>query len=227
MAEPALDTMSELESRGLIKPDIEDWRLAGESSGGRGESTGGGRAVDEVTAAPAPESASILDLINDKGTVADLREVQRRKVAETEAFTAAEDRALREDRTRAINFLDREGIGPGDLQKWDVRGERERYRTDPIEQFGSLASVFAIAASAFTKTPMENSLNGAAAAMNAARANNDKEYDRAYQAWKDNNDLVIKRHNIMHTQYVDALSLMSHDVQLGDAKMRQLAAKYG
>lgn len=182
--------------------------------------------TDAPVAAPSAGS-SPFDIITDAGTTGALADVQARKVAETERFTASEDRALAEDRTRAVNFLDRESVGPDDLKKWDVKHERDKYRTDPIETFGSVASVFAIAASAFTKAPMENALNGAAAAMNAAREGNEKEYDKAYTAWKDNNELVIKRHNLMHSNYTDALSLMSHDVQLGDAKIRQIAARYG
>jgi len=179
------------------------------------------------TTAPPAQTDSFADLLDDKSTVSALRDVQRAKVREESGFMDAEAHALAQDRTRAVNFLDREGVGPNDLQKWDVKAESEKYRTDPIEQFGSLASVFAIAASAFTKAPMENALNGAAAAMNAARAGNDKEYERAYQAWKDNNELVIKRHQMMHQDYTDALSLMTQDTATGDARLRQMAAKYG
>src|SRR5262249_14124347 len=157
----------------------------------------------------------------------DLAEVQRRKIAETERFTAERDRALAEDRTRAVNFLNREGVGPNDLRKWDVKHERGKYRTDPFASFGSLASVSAIPAPAVTKPRMETEGRGAAAAMNAARDGNEREYEKAYQAWKDNNELVIKRQNMMHQQYTDALSLMTHDMTLGDAKLRELAAKYG
>jgi hypothetical protein len=74
---------------------------------------------------------------------------------------------------------------------------------------------------------MENALNGAAAAMNATRARDDKDYERAYTAWKDNTDLVIKRHNMMHTEYQDALTLLNTDMTLGEAKLKQLAAKFG
>lgn len=161
------------------------------------------------------------------GDTSDLAALERKKIATDTAATGEMLHQLRQDRSRAQNFLDREGVGPNDLQKWDAEAEKRKYETNPIESFGSLASVFAIAASAFTKTPMINALNGSAAAMNAIRERDDEGYKRAFEAWKANTDLAIKRHNMMHQDYQDAISLMTTDLKLGEAKLRADAVRFG
>src|ERR1700689_2100246 len=52
---------------------------------------------------------------------------------------------------------------------------------DPLRQFGSMASMIGIFASAFTKKPILNALNASADAMKAEQAGNKEAYDRAYQ----------------------------------------------
>jgi hypothetical protein len=167
------------------------------------------------------------DDLFDKKSKDDLIGLQKRHIAEETATADETERALKADRSRAANYLDREGIGPNDLQKWDADRERQKYETNPLESFGSLASVFAIAASAFTHAPMENALNGSAAAMNAVRARDDKAYDRAFAAFKENMDLAVKRHQMMHENYQDAMDLMLKDSTLGEAKMREQAVRFG
>lgn len=88
------------------------------------------------------------------------------------------------------------GIGPNDLKGWNEPAEREKFMTKPVDAFGSVASVFAIIASAFTLQPMQNALNGSAAAINAIRAGDENEYEKAHTAWKENLDLAMKRHQM-------------------------------
>lgn len=178
------------------------------------------------TSGPPPGAAPSIDFTSEPMT-SDLAKMTKAKVARDTATADETNRRLESDRSRAENFLSREGVGPNDLQKWDADAERRKYETNPIESFGSLASVFAIMASAFTRTPMENALNGSAAAMNAIKARDDEGYKRAFDAWKVNTDLAIQRHNMMHQNYQDAMTLMSTDLALGEAKMRQEAARYG
>ena len=114
-----------------------------------------------------------------------------------------------------------------DIRPWNEEQEKKKFETDPIQAFGSLGSVFGILASAFTHAPMENALNASAAAINAVKAGNDQEYARAHQAWKENMDLVMKRHQMMHEQYQDATELMKTNMAAGEAKLKMLASKFG
>lgn len=173
-------------------------------------------------AAPGGDFASDFDKL-----AKDLATNKRQQVAEETHVADENVKTLEADRARMKTYFDRAGVGPDDIQKWDARAEKQKYETNPLESFGSLASVFGIMASAFTKTPMANALNASAAAMNAVRARDDEAYNRAFEAYKTNMDLAIKRHQMMHEDYQDAVTLMSTDMQVGEAKLRQLAAKYG
>lgn len=185
-------------------------------------------ATDSVanTGSPPPDDKTPIDFLGNTDNH-DLLGLQKHHVAEEQAAADDTMRALHADRDIAANYLSRQGVGPDDIPKWDADQERRKYETNPIESFGSLASVFAIAASAFTKAPMDNALNGAAAAMHAIRDKDDEGYKRAFDAWKANTDLTIKRHQMMHENYQDAITLMSTDMQLGEAKLKQMAARFG
>lgn len=119
------------------------------------------------------------------------------------------------------------GIEPGTLKPWNAEEESAKRQTDPIAAFGSLGSVFGILASAFTHAPMENALNASAAAINAIKQGNEKDYERAYKAWQDNTKLALDKHKIQHEQYQDAVELLKLNMAAGEAKMRVLAAKFG
>lgn len=157
----------------------------------------------------------------------DLATSKRQQIGEETQLADRNTQTLEADRARMQTYFDHRGVGPDDVKKWDADAERQKYSTNPLESFGSLASVFGIMASAFTKAPMENALNASAAAMNATRAKDDQAYQRAFEAFKTNMDLAIKRHQMMHEDYQDAVSLMSTDMQIGEAKLKQLAARYG
>lgn len=115
---------------------------------------------------------------------------------------------------------------PNDLKPWNQQEQSRKYATDPVQAFGSAGSLFAMVASAFTHAPMEVALNGAAAAMNAVRHNDEQEYQRAYTSWKDNTSLAIKRHQMEREHYQDAIQLMQTNMGVGRAKMEAIAASY-
>jgi hypothetical protein len=183
-------------------------------------------ATDSIANTGGSDNKTPIDFLDDTDK-SDLLGLQKQHIAEEKSATDEALQSARADRDRAAHYLDRQGVGPDDIPKWDADQERRKYETNPIESFGSLASVFAIAASAFTKTPMDNALNGAAAAMHAVRDKDDEAYKRAFDAWKANTDLTIKRHQMMHEDYQDAVSLMSTDMQLGEAKLKAMAARFG
>lgn len=132
-----------------------------------------------------------------------------------------------EDRARVQKAMDAEQFSIDHTPKWDAEAEKAKYHTDPFQEFGSFASVFAMVASAFTHQPMVNALNGAAAAINAKRDNNEQEYARALEAFKTNADMAVKRFNMQHTALGDAFSLMDRDETRGRAKLQEAMTKFG
>ncbi len=181
-----------------------------------------------VTSTPPPDTSSkSLDDLVSPGLMSDLTDNQQSKMR---AETSIEDHTRQQldiDRADMQRWHDATGHNLDDVKKWDADAERKKYAYDPIDAFGSFASVFAIAASAFTKAPMENALNGAAAAMTSIRQGKDEDYQRAFTAWKENNNLAIKRGEMMHQQYSDALTLMNTDFKRGEIEMQQAARRFG
>lgn len=117
----------------------------------------------------------------------------------------------------------KKGMGPVPDEKWT----KQAPEPSPLQAFGSAASVFAIAAAAFTHTPITNALNGAAAAMNALHANDLKAYEDAYNTWKENTRLAMERHTAMHQEYQDAMEKMKTDLTAGNTMLQMIATKYG
>ena len=109
---------------------------------------------------------------------------------------------------------------------WNADKERADRIRGPMEQFGSVGSVFAMAASMFTRTPMTSALNAGAAAMNAIREHDEKGYESAYKAWLDNTNLAIKRFDMEHTMLADADKLMHTDMQAWAAKRLGIASHF-
>lgn len=120
-----------------------------------------------------------------------------------------------------------DGIEPVDIRKWDADTERQKYSTDIFSAFGSPAFIATMLASAFTKTPMINALNAGGAALGAIKEKDDQSYDRAYEAFKTNADLAIKRHTIQRQAYDDAIKLLNTDRDSGLAELQMLTSKFG
>jgi len=110
---------------------------------------------------------------------------------------------------------------------WDADKEHKKWETNPIEGFGSMGGLFAMVASAFTKAPMENAINGMAGAINSIKDGNEAGYQRAYDAFKTNVKLADQRFKTQHELYSDALGLSSVDMAASDAKLRNAAVKFG
>lgn len=153
--------------------------------------------------------------------------LQRDKLARTEAVAERTFAGLDQDRTRALRAYEASGVGPNDVRPWNAEAEWKDRNSDPLERFGSLASVVGILGAAFTHQPLTNSLNASAAAMEAIKAGDAESYKRAHEAWKDNSELVIKRAQMMHQHYQDAVELMKTDMVAGEAKMRVVANQFG
>ena len=180
--------------------------------------------VGEVvrTTAPAIPSGVDLDRLSREAAA-----IQRDKSAATDRVNAENIARLERDRARLEQQYNAAGIGPDDLKPWDADAAREKFRHDPIEEFGSIGSVFAIIASAFTNRPMENAFLGSAAAINAAKEGKQQEFDRAYKAWQDNTKLALERQKIQSQQFSNAVTLFNTDMTLGQERAKLLATQYG
>jgi hypothetical protein len=155
----------------------------------------------------------------------DLAEIGREESKVKGAFVDRNIRQMESD--AAAVHRAQEGIEPVDIRPWDAEKERQKYSTSPIEQFGSFAFIAATLASAFTRQPMTNALNAAGAAMEATNKRDSENYDKAYDAFKLNADLAIKRHNIQHEAYQDAIERLNVDKAVGLSELEMLAAKFG
>ena len=98
---------------------------------------------------------------------------------------------------------------------------------DPIRGFASAAGMFALLAAAFTKTPAIAAMNGMAAAITARNANDQKGYEQAYQQWKENADLALKRDTEHRARVSQALDMMKTNVALGQAMLHAVDTEYG
>lgn len=149
------------------------------------------------TAAPAsPYDALGVDDTKTKELTATMAANQREKIAATDKITGDLEQVT--DRTLPrLEMLSRtSGVEAEKMKPWNADEELAKRRTDPIEAFGSIGSVFGILASAFTHAPMENALNASAAAINSIKEGDSKAYDRAYKAWEDNTKQALERHKI-------------------------------
>lgn len=120
------------------------------------------------------------------------------------------------------------GIEPlGDRVKpWDAKKEMAARTTDPLSSFGSWGSIFAVAASAFTHTPAVNAMNGLAGAINAVKANDEKAYTTAYEAWKENTKLALERHEAESKDFSAAMEKAKADPELMKQELAVYSAKY-
>jgi len=128
---------------------------------------------------------------------------------------------LGEDMARVHKAAD--NVEPVDIQKWTVPPPKN----DPVDGFASIGAIFAGIASAFTHTPAINAMNGMAAAIEARKEGNETAYKQAYQAWKDNTELAIKRNEVQSKAFTQALDLMNTDVAAGHAALVSAASVYG
>ena len=156
-----------------------------------------------------------------------LVDVQREKVAASDKVYGEIESAQSKYLPKIEQLSKDAGAELANMKPWDADAESAKRRTDPIEAFGSLASVAGILASAFTRNPMENALNASAAAMQSIKAGDDKAYDRAAKAWTENQKMYMDRHKIQHDAYTDAVSLLNINMSAANTKLQVLAARFG
>lgn len=184
--------------------------------------------ADPATDTTQDASPPIASLVGaPKGTLDDLINVQKKRAAADEAVIGREERQDDMDRMALQRAFNAEGHGPETLKPWDANKEHEKYESNPLEGFASPGALFAMVASAFTKAPMENAINGMAGALNGIKQSHEDSYNRAYDSWKENMKLAEQRHKMQHEAYTDALALADHDVNASNAKLRANAVRFG
>lgn len=122
--------------------------------------------------------------------------------------------------------LERSSADDPALKPWNAEEERSKMVRGPIEQFGSIGTIFAMAASAFTRRPMVSALNAGAAAMNAMKQSDEKAYNSAFEAWKDNSQLAIKRFNMEREMFEDVNKLSTSNMAEWRMKRAAIAAQF-
>ncbi len=193
-----------------------------------GGSGGLGFGGQESAPAPGTDIAGIVGkssaLTGPNGTLTNL--ARDRGAALDSADKQMEGR-LERDRAERERAYRQEAAGPDSLPpKWDADAERAKRVRGPIEQFGSVGVIFALAASAFTKQPMTTALNAAAGAMQAIKAGDEENYKSAYTAWKDNTELAMKRFQMERELFEDANKLAATDINDWRTKQTAIAARF-
>ncbi len=172
--------------------------------------------------APAAEDKSV------SGLVSSLTNLQRQKVQTDTKLSNQFDADAAHDQEYRDRAFAAEGVAASEIPRpWDANKEHKKWESDPIEGFGSAGGLFAMVASAFTKAPMENAINGLAGAINSIKEGNEAGYQRAYDAFKTNVKLADQRFKTQHELYNDALSLGTADMAASQAKFRNAATKFG
>ena len=105
-----------------------------------------------------------------------------------------------QNRARREKMLTEQGATVEELKHgaWNANREMAKRETSLWEQFGSPAFLVAMMGSAFSAMPMNSALNAGGAAINAINQGKIADYQRAFDAWKANTDLTIKRLNEEH-----------------------------
>ncbi len=187
---------------------------------GRG---GFGQGAPSFTGSPAP--GTDIDPGQDKVS-AGVANIAGQRAREDAGALSSFSHGINDDVWRTHRAYDAEAATSHDIPSWNEQQQKEKFATDPVKAFGSVGSVFAMVAAAFTHRPMINALQGSAAAMDAVREGDEKSYKDAYTAWKANTDLALKRHDMMHQEYQDAEALMKTDIAAGNLQMALIARKY-
>jgi hypothetical protein len=99
--------------------------------------------------------------------------------------------------------------------------------TNPLQQWGSAAMIFAALGSLLTRTPATTAMNAAAAVMNGYRQRDQVAADQAFETWKVASDNAIKMHNYQMEVYNSILAQIGRkeDVASKEFGMDEAAAK--
>ena len=156
------------------------------------------------------------------------------EIADTKALIGNE-KAI-DNATQRVNqqYLDRmkrlqgaEEAGIDDIgHKWDAAAQQAATKTSMWEEFGSPAFVISMLASAFSGAPMNAALQAGGAAIEAINAGDQDRYNKAFNAWKENTQLAIKRQQMEHEAFDDAAKVYQTNAALGREKIEAVLRRF-
>lgn len=149
----------------------------------------------------------------------------KKRIAEEERDLAGESAASKQYDARLERMLHAEGATVDDLKPWNAQTMAPP-PTNLWEKFGSPGFVIGMLASSFTGMPMVSALNAGAAAMNAINEGDDANYHRAFDTWKVNSELAIKRFNMEKQAFDQIAELRRNNIEEWHAKATALAARF-
>jgi len=172
--------------------------------------------------------AAGIDPAAEARATSSIASAARDKLGQQTSLDKVNNARLEEDRQRMSEAYGLEAASAHDpaLKPWNADQERADRVRGPLEQFGSVGTIFALAASAFTKQPMVSALNAGAAAMTAIKQSDEAGYKSAYEAWKQNTDLALKRFDMERALYADADKMATTDIAAWKQKTQLIAAQF-
>lgn len=153
--------------------------------------------------------------------------ILQHQITDEDRLSQQEEASQDQYRKFMAQLIKQEGVSADDLKPWNAEQEMAKRRTNLWEQFGSPGFVVAMLASAFTAKPMNSALQAGGAAMNAINQGDMNAYNKAFEAWKDNTDLAIKRMNMEHEQFQDIAALSKTDMEQFHERLQTMLTKYG
>lgn len=177
----------------------------------------------------APNTTDFLKRFDPgtKGLTDQLAGIERdRGAAEQKQFGELSGR-MAHDRAQMERAFQAESASADSIPPmWNADKEREAREHGPIEKFASIGSIFGLIASAFTRTPMTSAMNASAAAMTAIQNHDEESYKSAYDAWKENTALALKRFGMERELFDDTNKLITTDMEQWKIKQLGLAAQF-
>lgn len=161
------------------------------------------QSFDDLTAKVSGEEAGLL----------------KEKIGAEGGMAAAQARRDAQYRARMDHEIAAESATAQDLKPWNAGEELAKRQTSLWDQFGSPGFIVAMIGSAFTAMPMNSALNAGAAAMNAINQGNMDDYNKSFDAWKENTRLVEKRLDLEERQFNQIGKLRSSDMESYNAQM--------
>lgn len=99
-------------------------------------------------------------------------------------------------------------------------------KTNPIEVFGSTASMIAIFGSLLTRRPLQNALNGAADVIDAYKANDAAKAKASFDNWKRNVDFAESNYEHELTTYKAAIDKIQAGSKIGFSELQAHASAF-
>lgn len=159
--------------------------------------------VPGMTNGQSDAFSKVLDPANYQALTSDLGALTQRRIKEQEQLTGRELAQARWYDERQERVLSAIGATMDDLKPWNADQQMAKYSHNLWEDFGSPGFIIGMIASQFTGMPMTSALNAGAAAINAINTGDDAAYHKAFDAYKENTNLTLKRIDIEQNAFND------------------------